>query len=83
MADIRYENEIVAIQAELESTRADFDQRIGANSAHLQELLRAISTDIQASASVLDSPGTTPEDVTSQHSILRKGYTFPDLHSLS
>jgi uncharacterized membrane protein YdfJ with MMPL/SSD domain len=63
-----YENEIVALLAELESTRADFDRRIDAHRARLLELLHAINPDLQASTSALDSPGTTPRDVTSQHS---------------
>jgi hypothetical protein len=78
----RHMSEIAAIQAELESLQADFDQRIDAHRARLQKFLYAISSDLQASTSPLDSPGTTPGDVTSQYSTLRKEYTFPDLRSL-
>jgi hypothetical protein len=84
----RYADEIAAIQAELESTRADFDQRIDAHRARLQKFLHAISSDLQrregfyAPPSAPDSPETTPGDVTSQYSTPREGYTFPDLHSL-
>jgi hypothetical protein len=78
----RYANEIAAIQAELESTRADFDRRMDAHRARLQEFSHAISSDLRASTSALDSSGTTPGDVASQYSTLRQGNTLPDPHSL-
>lgn len=78
----RYGPELTAIQAELESIQADFDQRIDAHRARLQKFLYAVSSDLQASTLPLDSPGTTSGDVTSQYSTLRKEYTFPDLRSL-
>jgi hypothetical protein len=45
----RYTDEIAAIRAELERTRADIDQALDAHSAHLQELSHAISSELQAS----------------------------------
>jgi trehalose monomycolate/heme transporter len=77
-----YANEIAAIQAELESTRADFDQRIDAHSARLQEFLRAISSDLRASTSAPDRPRTPSGDETPQYLTPREGYPIPDLHSL-
>jgi hypothetical protein len=51
----RYTDEIAAIQAELERTRADIDQALNAHSAHLQKLSHAISSELQASVSALDT----------------------------
>jgi hypothetical protein len=51
----RYTDEIAAIQAELERTRADLDQALNAHSARLQELSHAISSELQASVSALDT----------------------------
>jgi hypothetical protein len=78
----RYTNEIAAIQAELESTHADFDQRINAHRTRLQEFLRAVSSDLRASTSALDNPEAPSGDVTSQYSTQRAGYPLSDLHSL-
>ena len=78
----RYADEIAAIQSELKCTRADYNRRMDAQEARLQGLLRTISSDVQASTSALDNPGTTPGDVTSQYSTLREGYTFSDFHWL-
>jgi hypothetical protein len=77
----RYANEIATIQAELESTRVDFDQRVDAHRARLLEFLRARSSDLQASTSALDSPEAPLGDVAPQYSTRRKGLTLPDLHS--
>ncbi len=78
----RYANEIAAIQAELESTCADFDQALDAHHARLQEFLHAASSDLQASPLARDRPEATSGDMAPQYSIPREGYTVPDLHSL-
>jgi len=61
----RYANEIAAMQTELESIRTNFNQALDAHSTHLQDLRRAISTDLGASTPALDSPRATLSDVTS------------------
>ena len=78
----RYAKEIAAIQTELESTCADFDQALDIHNARLQEFLYAVSTDLQASTLARDRPEATPADVTSQYSTPREGYIIPDLRSL-
>jgi MFS family permease len=50
----RYADEIAALQAELESTRADIGLRMDAHSAHLQKLSHAISNDLRTSAPPLE-----------------------------
>jgi hypothetical protein len=61
----RYTDGIATIHAELESARADLDQRMEAHNAYLQQYLHAISSDVQANVLALDSPGTPPADGTS------------------
>jgi hypothetical protein len=50
----RYADEIAALQAELERTRADVDQALDAHSAHLRKLY-AIRSELQASVPALDT----------------------------
>lgn len=71
----RYVEEIAAIQAELESTRADIDLRMGAHNARLQELSRAISSDLRASTLELDSGGARPGPTTPLESQNSNGAT--------
>ena len=51
----RYADEIAALQAELERTRADIDQALDAHSAHLRKLSHAIRSELQASVPALDT----------------------------
>jgi hypothetical protein len=53
----RYADEIVALQAELESTCANIGLSMDAYSARLQKLSRAISNDLKASAPTLEIRG--------------------------
>ena len=50
----RYKDEIVALQAKLESTRADLSLHVDAHNTHLQKLLQAISDDLLANAPDLE-----------------------------
>ena len=50
-----YLEEIAAIQAKLERTRAHFDQTLDAYSKRLQELAHVISSEVQASVPALDT----------------------------
>jgi hypothetical protein len=63
----RYANEIVALQAELENTRAHIGSHIDAYSVRLQELSHAINSDLRASAPILDIE-PLPEPHTNLHS---------------
>jgi EmrB/QacA subfamily drug resistance transporter len=63
----RYANEIVALQAELEKTRAHIGSHIDAYRMRLQELSHAINSDLRASAPILEIE-PLPEPHTNRHS---------------
>jgi hypothetical protein len=50
-----YSDKIAAIQSELEKTRADFSLRMDAHSARLQELSRAISSELREEGSNVET----------------------------
>jgi len=56
----RYTNEIIALQAELENTRATIGLRMDAHNTRLQELSQAISSDLRTSASTLNISEASP-----------------------
>jgi hypothetical protein len=49
------------LQAELENTRATIGLRMDAHNIRLQELSHAISSDLRASASILNTYGVSPQ----------------------
>jgi hypothetical protein len=72
----RYTDEMATIQAELESTRADFGLRVDTHTARLMELSRAISADLQASLPALNSvshPDLQIVDRTGQFRVIGRG----------
>jgi EmrB/QacA subfamily drug resistance transporter len=56
----RYTNEIIALQAELENTRATIGLHMDAHNTRLQELSQAISSDLRTSASILNISEASP-----------------------
>jgi MMPL family len=71
----RYTDEIAALQAELESIRADFGLRMDTHSARLQELLHVINSDLRESTLDMDSGGTSPQPTVLPKSHQRYGTT--------
>jgi EmrB/QacA subfamily drug resistance transporter len=72
-----YANEITALHAELEHTRTTVNQSLDAHHTHLQELSRAISASLQASAPISKISSLPNPQVTHETGQPRDAERFP------